>query len=38
MGRSDEEIPVVWFDEDIAIDIIDDNLLGGVDERSKTNV
>lgn len=38
MGRSDEVIPTVWFDEDIAIDIIDDNLLGGLDEGSKTCV
>lgn len=38
MGRSDEAIPTVWFDEDIAIDIIDDNLLGGLDEGSKTCV
>ena len=38
MGRSDERIPTVWFDEDIEIDIIDDNLLGGLNERSKASV
>jgi MoaA/NifB/PqqE/SkfB family radical SAM enzyme len=35
MGRSNEGIPTVWFDEDIEIDIIDDTLLGGADEGSK---
>ena len=38
MGKDGEEIPTVWFDEDIALDIIDDNLLGGFDERSKASV
>jgi hypothetical protein len=38
MGNDEEEIPTVWFDEDIALDIIDDNLLGGFDERSKASV
>ena len=36
MGKDYKDIPIVWFDEDIAIDIIDDNLLGGLDERSRT--
>jgi MoaA/NifB/PqqE/SkfB family radical SAM enzyme len=38
MGRNDKGVPTVWFDEDITIDIIDDNIFGGPNERSKTSV
>jgi MoaA/NifB/PqqE/SkfB family radical SAM enzyme len=38
MGKDEEGIPTVWFDEDIALDIIDDNLLGGTNERNKASV
>lgn len=38
MSRRDNSTPTVWFDEDINLDIIDDNLLGGFDEGSKTYI
>ncbi len=40
MGKNYESTPTVWFDEDISLDIIDDNLFGRKSnhERNKTIV
>jgi len=37
MGKKHNNMPMVWFEEDIKLDIIDDNLFGGTYDKSKTN-